>query len=64
MLSKYCFNHIRLYIEGVQFQPNASTLDALIIQMQSNTALNTAKVKVEKVGNQTVSDLLKQMVWN
>ena len=38
-------------LEGVQFQPNASTLDALIVQMQSNTALNAAKVKVEKVGS-------------
>ena len=38
-------------VEGVQFQPNASTLDALIVQMQSNAALNAAKVKVEKVGN-------------
>ena len=41
-------------VEGVQFQPNASTLDALIIQMQSSSSLNTANVNVEKVGSNKI----------
>lgn len=41
-------------VEGVQFQPNASTLDALIIQMQSSSALNTANVNVEKIGTNKI----------
>ena len=48
-------------LEGVNWTPNASSLDALVIQMQSNTGLNAANVQIEKV-DQTKSDLLKQMV--
>ena len=35
-------------------QPNASSLDALIIQMQSNTGLNAANVQIEKVGSNKI----------
>ena len=41
-------------IEGVGFQPNASTLDALIINMQNSAALNSANVNVEKVGSNKI----------
>ena len=41
-------------IEGVTFTKSASSLDALITDMQSNTSLNTANVSVEKVGTNKI----------
>ena len=37
-------------VEGVQFNVTAVTLDALVVQMQMNQALNAANVSVEKIG--------------
>jgi hypothetical protein len=41
-------------IEGVTFTKTTSSLDALITDMQSNTALNTANVSIEKIGTNKI----------
>lgn len=41
-------------VEGVSFNVSASTLDALISQMQGSLTLNQANVRVEKVGSNRI----------
>ena len=41
-------------VEGQQFNVTAVTLDALILQMQSNASLNAANVTVEKLGSNKI----------
>ena len=41
-------------LEGVNMTPNASTLDSLVILMQSNAGLNAANVQIEKVGSNKI----------